>query len=186
MPAMLLARQGCAWHFRYESNLELAYCCISSVAVSRLQHVCVVSLKMMLPALYMLLSRLSIMSVQGISREHSSAVQVVVDKKRGGALQFVGCNNLQLPARFYCWPSLAINQLLFPSASLSGPLCGILAGVLGANFPWSGALAFTPLHCAYLLQRGTNTPLCLHYTRALQGKEAALSSRRAAWRSTGG
>ena len=66
-------------------------------------------------------------------------MQVVADNLRGGSVN-LGSSQLAIPSKFYCWLTLAVNQLLVPQASLAGHLCGIAAGLLHIYIPKTGKL----------------------------------------------
>jgi len=42
------------------------------------------------------------------------------------------------PAKFSCWISLAVTQILVPQASFTGHLCGVLAGLMHVYIPKAG------------------------------------------------
>ncbi|KAL3141083.1 hypothetical protein ABBQ38_003439 [Trebouxia sp. C0009 RCD-2024] len=96
-------------------------------------------------SLYVLLSRLeyrwfgswrayfqdSIVGASGLC----FALQVVTDHMRGGRVTVMGISGLDIPAKFSCWATLAVTQLLVPKASLTGHLCGIVAGLIHVYIP---------------------------------------------------
>ena len=71
--------------------------------------------------------------------------QVVADHMRGGRVAIMGLSGLYMPARFSCWASLAVSQLLVPQASLTGHLCGVIAGLAHVYIPKAGIAYALPL-----------------------------------------
>lgn len=69
--------------------------------------------------------------------------QVVADHMRGGRVAMLG-SGLCMPARFSCWASLAVTQVLVPQASLTGHLCGVVAGLAHVYIPKAGVLYALP------------------------------------------
>ena len=65
-------------------------------------------------------------------------MQVVADDMRGGRVSVMGISGLDMPAKFSCWASLAITQLIVPQASFTGHLCGIIAGLAHIYLPKAG------------------------------------------------
>lgn len=57
---------------------------------------------------------------------------------RGGRVTVMGISGLDIPAKFSCWATLAVTQLLVPKASLTGHLCGIVAGLIHVYIPKAG------------------------------------------------
>ena len=50
----------------------------------------------------------------------------------------MGVSGLDIPAKFSCWANLAVTQLLVPQSSLTGHLCGIVAGLRHVYIPKAG------------------------------------------------
>ena len=65
-------------------------------------------------------------------------LQVVADHMRGGTVSVFGMSGLVAPAKFSCWISLAVSQILVPQASFTGHLCGVLAGLMHVYIPKAG------------------------------------------------
>ena len=65
-------------------------------------------------------------------------LQVVADHMRGGTVSVFGISGLEVPAKFSCWISLAVTQILVPQASFTGHLCGVLAGLMHVYIPKAG------------------------------------------------
>lgn len=59
----------------------------------------------------------------------------------------MGISGRDIPAKFSCWANLAVTQLLVPQASLTGHLCGIVAGLAHMYIPKAGTLY--PFHPGY-------------------------------------
>ena len=78
------------------------------------------------------------------SRVVKMLAQVVADHMRGGRVALMG-SGLWVPARFSCWASLAVTQMLVPQASLTGHLCGVIAGLAHVYIPKAG------IACAFAL-----------------------------------
>ena len=57
---------------------------------------------------------------------------------RGGTVSVFGISGLEAPAKFSCWISLAVTQILVPQASFTGHLCGVLAGLMHVYIPKAG------------------------------------------------
>lgn len=72
-------------------------------------------------------------------------LQVVADNMRGGRVNMMGINGLDIPSKFACWASLATTQLLIPQASMTGHLCGVIAGLAHVYIPRAGAMQTFPL-----------------------------------------
>lgn len=68
---------------------------------------------------------------------HNVLAQVVADHMRGGQVSMMGSGFI-MPARFSCWASLAVSQVLVPQASLTGHLCGVIAGLAHVYIPKAG------------------------------------------------
>ncbi|DBB01243.1 TPA: hypothetical protein ACH3X1_001113 [Trebouxia sp. C0004] len=68
------------------------------------------------------------------------AMQVVADNMRGSTVSVFGISGLEAPAKFSCWISLAVTQILVPQASFTGHLCGVLAGLLHVYIPKAGMI----------------------------------------------
>ncbi len=84
-------------------------------------------------------------------------LQVVADHMRGGTVSVFGISGLEAPAKFSCWISLAVTQILVPQASFTGHLCGVLAGLMHVYIPKAGLEPQCPLQIA-------STPVMLSNT----------------------
>lgn len=64
-------------------------------------------------------------------------------------------SGFSMPARFCCWASLAVSQVLVPQASLTGHVCGVIAGLAHVYIPKAGTVSSfaTPSTSSLMLLR---------------------------------